>query len=153
MTHKPNSGDERDEYGEGEQQCRVCGGDISNRPPQIPMVCNVCKPDECPECGCINFGWSATKLAYKCDNGCWFSINDAQGETTMKTEFHHRGNHLYAEQEFPLDGEWIERETQISFNGDGSVTIYQEDQTVEVVTLSRSVFDEILKHEEVQDRV
>lgn len=46
---------------------------------------------------------------------------------------------LEVSESFEIDGEDVERETDVSFNRDGSLTLSQRDQTLEVVTVSEPV--------------
>jgi len=55
-----------------------------------------------------------------------------------------------ANERFVLDGELIDRETDVKFNDDGSVTIVQQDQITELVTLSEPVVERLCIEAEAQ---
>lgn len=58
--------------------CHVCGCELEfSVVAAVTGYCDVCRPDECPECGCKDVRQRAIRgdeTDWRCDNGCLFSI-------------------------------------------------------------------------------
>jgi hypothetical protein len=64
-----------------DDQCAICGANLSYSVVALARgYCDVCRPDECPECGCEhitqrrNHSVGHARMYWKCDNGCFFEV-------------------------------------------------------------------------------
>jgi len=55
-------------------ECQHCGtaGDTDAAHASIFMcgLCPACRPDQCPDCGCVDILYDVRIRQWRCDNGC-----------------------------------------------------------------------------------